>query len=223
MPHVHADAMAALQRGGADRAILPIESTMEGTTLRNYDLLLRHDLARLGIDRETVEDTAGAVEMLDTTAIANPCATSLYGLDVLAHGLRDESWNVTRFLLQSRPPPPVVLPVDSNAKTSIAVAHPGWLHDGAPQGALCLLLPQHQPHKAGGHQQRGRCLHRRCRRSRRHPPVMILDTKALSPLVQTEASSILVAANRPPVATNRAPAAVGRALLATNRTLESTN
>jgi len=88
-------------------------------------------LARLGVDREPVEDTAGAVEMLrsnmmlDTAAIASPRAADLYGLDVLAHGLQDESWNVTRFLLLSRPPSPVALPVDADAKTSMVVAHRG--------------------------------------------------------------------------------------------------
>lgn len=168
-----ADALAAVERGAADRAILPVESTMEGTALRNYDLLLRHGLvvaqeinlfvhycllampgvraaqvrrvishpmalahcgralARLGVDREPVEDTAGAVEMLrsnrmlDTAAIASPRAADLYGLHVLAHGLQDESWNVTRFLLLSRPPSPVTLPVDADAKTSMVVAHRG--------------------------------------------------------------------------------------------------
>lgn len=169
-----ADALSAVERGAADRAVLPVESTMEGTTLRNYDLLLRHGLvvvqeinlfvhycllampgvraaevrrvishpmalahcgralARLGVDPEPVEDTAGAVEMLrsermlDTAAIASPRAADLYGLDVIAHGLQDESWNVTRFLLLSRPP--VVLPVDAaaaGAKTSMVVAHRG--------------------------------------------------------------------------------------------------
>ncbi|KAM0897107.1 hypothetical protein ACQ4PT_022778 [Festuca glaucescens] len=168
-----ADALAAVDRGVVDRAILPVESTMEGTALRNYDLLLRHDLvvaqeinlfvhycllampgvraaevrrvishpmalahcgralARLGVDRQPVEDTAGAVEMLrsnmmlDTAAIASPRAADLYGLDVLAHGLQDESWNVTRFLLLSRPPSPVELPADADAKTSMVVAHRG--------------------------------------------------------------------------------------------------
>ncbi|KAF8698456.1 hypothetical protein HU200_035196 [Digitaria exilis] len=221
-----ADALAAVERGGADRAILPVESTMEGTALRNYDLLLRHDLvvvqeinlfvhycllampgvraaevrrvishpmalahcgralARLGVDREPVEDTAGAVEMLrsnrmlDTAAIASPRAADLYGLDVLAHGLQDESWNVTRFLLLSRPPSPVALPVDSDAKTSMVVAHRG--------GSMMVLLKVLSAFSsrninltklevinnedgasaaaaagAGG-----------------HPPVMILDTKA---------------------------------------------
>ncbi|KAG8092337.1 hypothetical protein GUJ93_ZPchr0012g19609 [Zizania palustris] len=168
-----ADALAAVVGGAVDRAILPVESTMEGTALRNYDLLLRHDLvvvqeinlfvhycllampgvratevrrvishpmalahcgralARLGVDREPVEDTAGAVEMLrsnrmlDTAAIASPRAADLYGLDVLAHGLQDESWNVTRFLLLSKPPSPVTLPIDADAKTSMVVAHRG--------------------------------------------------------------------------------------------------
>ncbi|KAG8084085.1 hypothetical protein GUJ93_ZPchr0010g10337 [Zizania palustris] len=168
-----ADALAAVVGGAVDRAILPVESTMEGTTLRNYDLLLRHDLVvvqeinlfvhycllampgvraaevrrvishpmalahcgraltRLGVDREPVEDTAGAVEMLrsnrmlDTAAIASPRAADLYGLDVLAHGLQDESWNVTRFLLLSKPPSPVMLPMDAGAKTSMVVAHRG--------------------------------------------------------------------------------------------------
>ncbi|CAL4915193.1 unnamed protein product [Urochloa decumbens] len=176
-----ADALAAVERGGADRAILPVESTMEGTALRNYDLLLRHDLvvaqeinlfvhycllampgvraaevrrvishpmalahcgralARLGVDREPVEDTAGAVEMLrsnrmlDTAAIASPRAADLYGLDVLAHGLQDESWNVTRFLLLSRPhEAPVALPAYADAKTSMVVAHRG--------GSMAVLL-----------------------------------------------------------------------------------
>ncbi|XP_006662529.2 arogenate dehydratase 3, chloroplastic-like [Oryza brachyantha] len=168
-----ADALAAVDGGAVDRAVLPVESTMEGTALRNYDLLLRHDLvvvqeinlfvhycllampgvraaevrrvishpmalahcgralARLGVDREPVEDTAGAVEMLrsnrmlDTAAIASPRAADLYGLDVLAHGLQDESWNVTRFLLLSKPPSPVTLPMDADAKTSMVVAHRG--------------------------------------------------------------------------------------------------
>ncbi|KAG1362322.1 arogenate dehydratase 3, chloroplastic [Cocos nucifera] len=176
-----ADAIAAVERGRADRAILPVESTMEGTALRNYDLLLRHDLrivqeinlfvhycllampgvrpgelrrvishpmalahcgralSQLGLRREPVEDTAGAVEMLrsnhllDTAAIASPRAAVLYGLDVLAHGLQDESWNVTRFLLLSktgtRPPQK---PAGAGLKTSLVIAHRG--------GSMIVLL-----------------------------------------------------------------------------------
>jgi arogenate/prephenate dehydratase len=167
-----ADALAAVEHGAADRAVLPVESTMEGTALRNYDLLLRHGLAvaqevslfvhycllampgvraaqvrrvishpmalahccralaRLGAHPEPVEDTAGAVamlrsgRMLDTAAIASPSAAHLYGLDVLAHGLQDESWNVTRFLLLSRPVA-LARPSDADAKTSMVVAHRG--------------------------------------------------------------------------------------------------
>jgi arogenate/prephenate dehydratase len=165
-----AEAIAAVERGQADRVVLPVESTMEGTELRNYDLLLRHDLrivqeinlfvhycllampgvrqtqlrrvishpmalahcgralAQLGLDREPVEDTAGAVEMLranhllDTAAIASPRTASIYGLDVLAHGLQDESWNVTRFLLLAKSPTTRVF---KNAKTSMVIAHRG--------------------------------------------------------------------------------------------------
>uniref|UniRef100_A0A0D3HFT8 Prephenate dehydratase domain-containing protein n=1 Tax=Oryza barthii TaxID=65489 RepID=A0A0D3HFT8_9ORYZ len=180
-----------------------VESTMEGTALRNYDLLLRHDLvmvqeinlfvhycllampgvraaevrrvishpmalahcgralARLGVDREPVEDTAGAVEMLrsnrmlDTAAIASPRAADLYGLDVLAHGLQDESWNVTRFLLLSKPPSPVTLPMDADAKTSMVVAHRG--------GSMMVVL---------------KVLSAFSSRNINLTPVMILDTSA---------------------------------------------
>ncbi|KAF3331707.1 arogenate dehydratase 3 [Carex littledalei] len=39
-----ADAIAAVKRNQADLVVLHVESTMEGTELRNYDLLLQHDL-----------------------------------------------------------------------------------------------------------------------------------------------------------------------------------
>lgn len=166
------DAILAVESGHVDRAILPVESTMEGSSLRNYNLLLQHDLhivqeislfvhycllampgvrktelkrvmshplalahcvrnlAQLGLEREPVEDTAGAVELLrarrlfDTGAIASSRAALLYGLDVVAHGLQDESWNVTRFLVLSK---------DSDLtqkgrvglKTSLVVGHHG--------------------------------------------------------------------------------------------------
>ncbi|XP_058084513.1 arogenate dehydratase 3-like [Magnolia sinica] len=168
----YADAIMAVESGQADRAVLPVENTMGGNTVRNYDLLLRHDLrivqeinlfvhycllvmpgvrkgelkrvishpmalahcgrhlAQLGLDREPVEDTAGAVEllssrrMLDTAAIASSRAALLYGLDVLAQGLQDESWNVTRFLILSKEPKlPRTSPL--GLKTSMVVAHHG--------------------------------------------------------------------------------------------------
>ncbi|KAF5186959.1 Arogenate dehydratase 5 protein [Thalictrum thalictroides] len=40
--------------------------------------------------------------MLDIAASASSQAALLYGLDVLAHGVQDESWNVTRFLVLSK-------------------------------------------------------------------------------------------------------------------------
>lgn len=177
------DAISAVERGLADRAILPVESTMDGAGLRNYEFLLRHDLrvvqeislfvnycllampgvtpaelrrvishplalahcsralAQLGLHlREPVEDTAGAVEMLrsnrllDTAAIASPRAALLYGLDVLADGLQDESWNVTRFLLLASPTSlaATMRPKAAPLKTSTVVAHRG--------GSMAVLL-----------------------------------------------------------------------------------
>ncbi|KAL6004578.1 hypothetical protein ACLOJK_005133 [Asimina triloba] len=167
------DAIMAVETGEADRAVLPVENTMSGSTVRNYDLLLCHNLrivqevslfvqycllampgvrkwelkrvishpmalaqcgrnlAQLGLDREAVDDTAGAVEllstrrMLDTGAIASSRAALLYGLDVLAQGFQDESWNVTRFLILSKHPPipPELSPI--GLKTSMVVAHHG--------------------------------------------------------------------------------------------------
>ncbi|KAJ0968369.1 hypothetical protein J5N97_025286 [Dioscorea zingiberensis] len=170
------DAISSLHRLLADRAILPVESTLEGTALRNYDLLLRHDLHivqeinlfvhycllaipgvprshlkrvishplalahcdrslhRLGLLPQPVEDTAGAVEilrnnqLLDTAAIASPRAALLYGLNVLAHGLQDTSWNVTRFLILSKHPSsstPTTTSINHRLKTSMVIAHRG--------------------------------------------------------------------------------------------------
>ncbi|OVA14175.1 Prephenate dehydratase [Macleaya cordata] len=171
--------ISAVETGRADLAVLPVESTMEGTAVRNYDLLLQRDLcivqevslfvhycllampgvtkgelkrvishpmalahcgrtlAQLGLDHEAVEDTAGAVElllsnrMLDTAAIASSRAAVLYGLDVLAHGLQDESWNVTRFLILSRDPR-IGRKKRVRVKTSMAVGH--------HSGTLSVLL-----------------------------------------------------------------------------------
>eukprot|EP00262_Sarcandra_glabra_P015844 TRINITY_DN498_c0_g1_i2.p1 TRINITY_DN498_c0_g1~~TRINITY_DN498_c0_g1_i2.p1 ORF type:complete len:381 (-),score=-3.40 TRINITY_DN498_c0_g1_i2:273-1304(-) len=166
------DTITAVETGRADRAVLPVESTMEGTTLRNYDLLLQHNLhivqeinlyvhycllampgvrkaelkrvishpmalahcdrslTMLGLHSEPVDDTAGAVElllsrrMLDTAAIASSRAALLYGLDVLAHGFQDESWNVTRFLILSKDRPSQRRN-SGGLKTSMVVAHHG--------------------------------------------------------------------------------------------------
>ncbi|KAH7668434.1 Arogenate dehydratase protein, partial [Dioscorea alata] len=124
-------------------------------TVISHPMALAHchrSLNRLGLNRQPVEDTAGAVEMLldnqllDTAAIASPRAAQLYGLNVLAHGLQDESWNVTRFLILSKHPninnntntntntivDPITLPTAVTRdeqivlrKTSIVIAHRG--------------------------------------------------------------------------------------------------
>ncbi|KAK1297365.1 hypothetical protein QJS10_CPB15g00671 [Acorus calamus] len=165
-------AVLAVESGEADRAVLPVESTMDGTALRNYDILLRHDvrvareitlfvrycllalpgvrkaglrrvmshpvalahcgraLARLGVDREPVEDTAGAVRLLstrrmfDAAAIASARAGEIYGLDVIDEGVQDEAWNTTRFLIVSRDGE-VGAGARAPKKTSMVVAHAG--------------------------------------------------------------------------------------------------
>lgn len=175
--------ISAIETGRADLAILAVESTMEGTAVRNYDLLLQRDLcivqeinlfvqycllampgvtkselkrvishpmalahcgrslAELGLDHEAVDDTAGAVElllsnrMLDTAAIASTRAAALYGLDVLAHGLQDESWNVTRFLILSKNNPKIAKKRKIRVKTSMVVAH----HSGTLDVLLKVL------------------------------------------------------------------------------------
>ncbi|KAF3795645.1 Arogenate dehydratase 3 [Nymphaea thermarum] len=171
-----ADAIEAVETGRADRAIMPVESTMEGTKVRNYNFLLEHDLyitqevnmfvdynlianpglrkedvkrvishpvalahcgqglARAGLDayQQAVDDTAGAVQQLlaqnmhDTAAIASKEAAKLYGLQVLAEGLQDEPWNVTRFLILSKKPEKV-RQTEKTQKTSMVIAHQGGM------------------------------------------------------------------------------------------------
>ncbi|KAF3788493.1 Arogenate dehydratase/prephenate dehydratase 6 [Nymphaea thermarum] len=170
------DAVEAVMTGQADRLIVPVENTMEGEKVRNYNLLLEHGLyitqeinlfvnyclvanpgvkkedvkkvishpvalahcgqglARLGLDapQEAVDDTAGAVElllsqnMLDTAAIASTQAAKLYGLKVLAQGVQNEPWNVTRFLILSKNLD-TVSRIEGTRKTSMVIAHQGGL------------------------------------------------------------------------------------------------
>ncbi|KAF2300742.1 hypothetical protein GH714_015456 [Hevea brasiliensis] len=86
-------------------------------------------LTKLGLHaaREAVDDTAGAAEYIaannlrDTAAIASARAADLYGLQILADGIQDDSSNVTRFVMLAREP--IIPRTDRPFKTSIVFAH----------------------------------------------------------------------------------------------------
>ncbi|KAH7289242.1 hypothetical protein KP509_31G065700 [Ceratopteris richardii] len=82
-----------------------------------------HTLSKLNVIREAVDDTAGAAQFIaannlrDTGAVASSRAAEIYGLEVLADGIQDDSDNVTRFLMLAREP---IMPrTDRPFKTSI--------------------------------------------------------------------------------------------------------
>nr|GMD15979.1 arogenate dehydratase/prephenate dehydratase 2, chloroplastic [Ipomoea batatas] len=80
-------------------------------------------LTELGLVREAVDDTAGAAKYVafhklkDTGAVASLTAAKIYGLDVLAQNIQDDSDNVTRFLMLAREP--IIPGINKPFKTSI--------------------------------------------------------------------------------------------------------
>src|SRR5512141_1351080 len=101
-----------------------------GSSIRDLTLIMSHPQAlaqcehyitRLGIQREVVYDTAGAVKMLkdsgrrDHAAIASRRAAEVYEMRILEEGVEDDEANYTRFVVLAREP---IVP-QSPAKTSI--------------------------------------------------------------------------------------------------------
>ncbi|XP_022875091.1 arogenate dehydratase/prephenate dehydratase 2, chloroplastic-like [Olea europaea var. sylvestris] len=80
-------------------------------------------LTGLGLVREAVDDTAGAAKhvafhkLKDAGAVASKIAASIYGLNILAEDIQDDSDNVTRFLMLAREP--IIPGIDKPFKTSI--------------------------------------------------------------------------------------------------------
>ncbi len=85
-----------------------------------------HTLNRLGVQREVVYDTAGAVKMLkesgrrDHAAIASRRAAEVYAMHILEEGVEDDAANYTRFVILAREAiMPHAAAGGSPAKTSI--------------------------------------------------------------------------------------------------------
>ncbi|KNA13377.1 hypothetical protein SOVF_117540 [Spinacia oleracea] len=86
-----------------------------------------HTLAKFGVTREAVDDTAGAAKFVafnklqDAGAVASVAAARIYGLNILAEDIQDDSDNVTRFLMLAREP--IIPGSDRPFKTSIVFSH----------------------------------------------------------------------------------------------------
>ncbi|XP_058094888.1 arogenate dehydratase/prephenate dehydratase 2, chloroplastic [Magnolia sinica] len=80
-------------------------------------------LSKLGVIRESVDDTAGAAQFIasnnlkDAAAVASARAAEIYGLNVLAERIQDDPENITRFLILAREP--IIPRTDRAFKTSI--------------------------------------------------------------------------------------------------------
>lgn len=80
-------------------------------------------LSKLGLVRISVEDTAGAAQIVaserarDIGAVASARAAAIYGLNVLEERIQDDADNVTRFMILAREP--IIPGTDRPYKTSI--------------------------------------------------------------------------------------------------------
>ncbi|KAK7838576.1 arogenate dehydratase/prephenate dehydratase 2 [Quercus suber] len=126
-------AFEAVERWLVDRAVLPIENSLGGSIHRNYDLLLRHRLHIVGEVKFAVRHCLMAnhgVKLEDLKRVLShpqalaQCEHTLTRLglvreavDDTAGAAKDDSDNVTRFLMLAREP--IVPGTDKPFKTSI--------------------------------------------------------------------------------------------------------
>ncbi|OIW05787.1 hypothetical protein TanjilG_23573 [Lupinus angustifolius] len=104
----------------------------DGVKLEDLNRVLSHPqalaqcentLTKLGLVREAVDDTAGAAKHIashkirDAGAVASSAAAKIYGLNILAEDIQDDSDNITRFLILAREP--IIPGTDRPFKTSI--------------------------------------------------------------------------------------------------------
>ncbi|PSS16146.1 Arogenate dehydratase/prephenate dehydratase [Actinidia chinensis var. chinensis] len=67
-------------------------------------------LSKLGVVRENVDDTAGAAQLVasnglrDAGVVASARAAEIYGLNILAERIQDDSYSITRYLVLARDP-----------------------------------------------------------------------------------------------------------------------
>ncbi|XP_074285530.1 arogenate dehydratase 2-like [Silene latifolia] len=120
-----------------------------------------HTLAKLGVTRLAMDDTAGAAQFValnkleDAGAVASAAAARIYGLNILAEDIQDDPDNVTRFLMLAREPIIPVIPVTRPFKTSIVfslVEGPGALFNALAAFAtrkINLIKIENRPLRKG--------------------------------------------------------------------------
>src|SRR6266403_2016910 len=117
------DASAAIASGEADLGMIPIENSVAGRVADIHHLLpasglyivgewflpIRHQLmAPRGAKPIVAADTAGSARDIaergdkSAAAIASKLAAEIYGLDILAEDVEDETHNTTRFVMLAR-------------------------------------------------------------------------------------------------------------------------